>query len=248
MRTKNILGIEIDNIPKYQILEKIKKYLYQGKDFVHIVSVNPENIVIAQENKEFKKVINTAQIKIRDGVGIVLAGKILGIPVGERVTGVDLMKELIAIASKMSLRVLLIGGKPNLANTLANCYQQAYPQAKFVGFEAIKNIKKIDPDEERKLFSIVSALKPHLVFVAFGSPDQELWLERHKDKFEGSVCMGVGGAFDYLSGRVPRAPVFMRNLGFEWLFRLVNQPWRWRRQLRLVKFLWLVARERIKQW
>ncbi len=82
--------------------------------------------------------------------------------------------------------------------------------------------------------------KPHLVFVAFGSPWQELWIERHRNQFQNCVVMGVGGAFDFLGGKVPRAPVIIRRLGFEWLFRLIVQPWRLRRQLRLVRFGWLI--------
>lgn len=241
---KKFFGIPIDKLTKKDILEKIKKSIYQHNQFFHIVSLNPENLVIAQKKQRFKKVIRTAQIRIIDGVGIVLACRLLGINYGERVSGVDLMEELLTMAGELCLRVLFIGGKGNLANKLADCYQKKFPQAKFFGLEGIKDIKNPTKKEEEKIFSIVSDFKPHLVFVAFGSPDQELWIERHKKDFNGSVCMGVGGAFDFLGGKVPRAPVFLRHLGLEWLFRLFVQPWRWRRQLRLVEFVWLV----IKEW
>ncbi|MCX7881371.1 MAG: WecB/TagA/CpsF family glycosyltransferase [Patescibacteria group bacterium] len=247
MKSKKILGITITSQSKKEILEKIKKYIRQSVDFCHIVSLNPEILIIAQENKEFKKVIETAQIRIIDGVGIILAARLLGFEVGERLTGVELMKELVKIASENRLRVLLIGGKGNLADRLADCYQKKYPQAKFLGIEGIKNIKNPQKTEEKIIFDIVSDYKPHLVLIAFGSPDQELWIERHKNKFSGCVVMGVGGAFDFLSGKVLRAPWFVRKSGFEWLFRLIIQPWRWRRQLRLIKFLWLVVKESIKK-
>jgi len=84
-----------------------------------------------------------------------------------------------------------------------------------------------------------------LIFVAFGSPAQELWLYKHRGKFKGIVCMGVGQGFDVLSGQVKRAPLLLRKIGLEWLYRLITQPWRWRRQLRLVKFLWLVFKEKL---
>lgn len=243
INNNKLLGITIASQSKSIILYKIKKYLEQPVGFFHIVSLNPENLVIAQENLEFKKVLETAQIKLIDGVGIILAARLLRIEAGERVTGVELMEELIKLAGERRLRVLLIGGKDNLAERLANCYQKRFPEAKFLGLEGIKEIKNPQKKEEEKIFSIVADFKPHFVFAAFGSPDQELWLARHYHRLAGVVGMGVGGAFDFLSGRVPRAPSIIRRLGFEWLFRLLVQPWRWRRQRRLVKFAWLIFLE-----
>ncbi|GAB4219499.1 MAG: WecB/TagA/CpsF family glycosyltransferase [Candidatus Microgenomates bacterium] len=244
MIQNQILGITIFPQSKKNILEKIKKYLKKPDNFFHIVSVNPENLVVAYDNKEFKKIIETAQIKIVDGIGIVIAGKILGVDIGERITGVDLMSDLIDLAGKRRLRVLLIGGKGKLAEYLSNCYSKKYPQAKFIGLEGINDIKNPKKIEEDKIFSIVTDFKPHFVFVAFGSPYQELWIERHKKKFKNCIVMGVGGAFDFLSGKVARAPTFIQKIGLEWLFRLFIEPWRWRRQLRLIKFLWLILKEK----
>lgn len=242
--TKNLFDIPIDDFKKKDILEEVKKGILLQDRFLHIVSLNPENIIIAIKNEEFKKIIRKAHIRLIDGIGIVLACYLLGIKYGEKVSGVDLMEELLTMAGNLCLRVLFIGGRGHLANRLADCYQKKFPQAKFFGLEGIKDIKNPTKKEEEKIFSIVSDFKPHLVFVAFGSPDQELWIERHKKDFNGSVCIGVGGAFDFLGGKVPRAPVFFRRLGLEWLFRLLVQPWRWRRQLRLIEFVWLV----IKEW
>ena len=242
-KTKKILGIKIFTQDKKDTLEKIKKYLKKTKKFCHIVSLNPENLVIAKENDKFKKVIETTQIQIVDGVGIILAGCLLGVKVFERYPGVDLVKDLLTLSSKMRLRVLFIGGKQNLADKLANCYQKKYPKSKFFGLEGISDIKHPKKEEEEKIFSISADYKPHLVLVAFGSPDQELWIDRHKKEFKNCVVMGVGGAFDFLGGRVMRAPLFVRQLGFEWFFRLLIQPWRLRRQMRLVRFLGLVIQE-----
>ena len=244
MRSNKLLGITIPFETKSTVLEKILKYIDTPTGFFHIVSLNPENSVITTKNKLFKKVIETAQIKIIDGIGIVLAGLLLGIKVGERVTGVRLMEELLKRASDRRLRVLMIGGKENLAEELVECYSKQFTEAKFKGVQGIKNIKNIKKEEEIKTFSIVAAYKPQFVCVAFGSPDQELWLDRHKKEFAGCVAMGVGGAFNYLSNKIKRPPVFIQNLGLEWLFRLLNQPWRWKRQLRLLKFIGLVIRQK----
>jgi len=244
MRQNKIVGITITSESKQTVLEKILKYVDKPSGFFHIVSLNPENLVIAKEIDSFKRAIETSQIKIIDGVGIVLTGRWLGVQIGERVTGVNLMEELIKVASDRRLRVLMIGGKPYLADSLAKCYQEKYPKAKFLGTIGIKNIKKPTKSEEEVISSIVVGYKPHFVFVAFGSPDQELWIGRHKKILSGRVVIGVGGAFDYLSNNIKRAPVVIQKIGMEWLYRLVIQPWRWKRQLKLIKFVWLVIRQK----
>ncbi len=243
MREKTVLGININFMRKSEVLEQIKKYLSQPVGDFQIVSLNPENVIVAQGNKKFKQTIEAARIQIADGIGIVLAGKILGFK-AERLTGVELMKNLIELAYELRLRVVLIGGRPNLAIKLAKCYNRAYSKAKFIGVEGIKNIKTPLKSEEENIFSIVSRFKPHLLFAAFGSPEQELWLDHQKKHFTGIVCMGVGGAFDYFGGVVPQPPKIIRSLGLEWLFRLFIEPWRWSRQLRLIKFIWLVLKQK----
>lgn len=236
-----LLGFNLNLQSKSEVLEQIIKYIKIGQDFVHIVSLNPENLVIASENKTFKHVIETAQITIPDGIGVVLAARLQGVYIRDRVTGVDLMESMLELAGNMRLRVVLIGGRPNLALRVAQCQQEKYPEAKFfatMGFSDIKNPTKI---EEEQVLGIVRKHKPHMIFAAFGSPEQELWLARHSKEFKGIVCMGVGQGFDVIGGIVKRAPQWIQNIGLEWLYRLLTQPWRWRRQLRLIKFVWLVA-------
>ena len=243
MKQNKILGITIPSETRTSILEKILKYIEKPNGFFHIVSLNPENLLVATENDLFKRIIETAQIKIIDGIGIVLAGRLLNLDL-ERLTGIDLMKNLINLASNMRLRVMLIGGKENLALELADCYQREFSETKFKGIEGIRNIKNPTDKEEKEITTIVRHYKPQLVFVAFGSPDQELWIERHKKQFSGCVVMGVGGSFDYLSNNIKRASIFIQKIGLEWLYRLVNQPWRLKRQLRLIKFIWLVIKQK----
>ena len=244
MRSNKILGITILPESKSSILEKILLYIEKPTGFFHIVSLNPENLVVTTENELFKRVIETAQIKIIDGIGIVLAGRLLNIEVGERVTGVGLMEDILKMASDRRLRVLMIGGKENLALGLAECYRERYPEAKFLGTIGIKDIKNPTIGEERKIFSIVAAYKPHLILVAFGSPSQELWLYKNRKRLNNAICMGGGGAFDFIGQKVTRAPVFIQKIGLEWLYRLISQPWRWRRQIRLIKFMRLIIRQK----
>jgi N-acetylglucosaminyldiphosphoundecaprenol N-acetyl-beta-D-mannosaminyltransferase len=246
MKSYKLLGISLEKQTKEAVLEKIKKAILSAKETLHIISINPENAVIFQTNKLFQEVVNTSQIHIIDGVGVKYACQFLGIKIGDKIAGVDLMLDMIKLADSMRLRVLFIGGRQKIALQLAECYSKKYPKAKFFGFEAIQNIKNPSKFEGKTLFSIVRDVKPHMIFAAFGSPEQELFFYRYRNEFQGSVCMGVGGAFDYLSGNIKRAPIFLQQLGLEWFYRLVTQPWRWRRQLRLLKFAGLIILQKFK--
>jgi len=240
-----ILSIDIPNESKKTILEKMLKGQREKTQFTHVISINPEILVIIQKNQLFKDIVNKAQIKVIDGIGVVLAAKILNIKHGERYSGVDIVEDISKRVSVGRLRVVFIGGKDNLAEKLADCYNKKYAQNSFFGIKGIENIKKVKKIEEDRIFSIITELKPHFLFVAFGSPYQEIWLWKNKSKLKGIICMGVGGALDYLTGNIRRPNTIIRNLGLEWLYRLIIQPWRWKRQLRLIKFMYLVFKQKI---
>jgi N-acetylglucosaminyldiphosphoundecaprenol N-acetyl-beta-D-mannosaminyltransferase len=244
MREYRLLGISLKNVASNDILEDIKKYIRGTNEFCHIVSLNPENMVVASEDNEFKEIVETAQIQIVDGVGVALAGRLFGFDLGPRQTGVDTMEQLIREATRDSLSVVLIGGNENIAHELAECYNRIYGTANFFGVQGIKDIQNPTEEEEKELLSIVAARRPRLLFVSFGSPWQEKWIYRNRASLQGIICMGVGGAFNYLSGKVERPHRMIRAIGMEWLSRLISQPWRWKRQLRLIKFVWLVLKQR----
>ncbi len=240
----SILKINVPFIRKNDILDKIEKYTLNPQGFFHIVSINPENLVVASKSKSFRKALQDAQIKLVDGFGVVLAGWILGMRVGVRLTGTDLMKELLDLAVRRSLTVVLIGGRPKLAEFIADCYNQKAGKKLFFGLEGIKDIKSPKKVEEEGIFSIIRDTRPSFVFVSFGSPAQELWVAKNRHKLRGVVSIGVGGAFDFIAGRVRRASRILRRLGLEWVWRLIRQPWRLKRQLRIIKFLWLVLKQK----
>lgn len=239
-----VLGLPISNERPEVILEQIVKGLINNRHFVHVVSLNPENMVQSSKDPLFKQIIMEAKYTINDGVGIVLASRIINGAFVPRMTGVDLMQKIINEASEESLRVLLIGGKPNLAERLADCYNRSYPASRFKGITGFNDVKAPSQQEHKQVLSIVAALRPHLLFVAFGSPEQEKWIYRNRASLQGITCIGVGGSFDFLGGDVARAPKLVRRIGLEWLYRLVKQPWRWRRQLQLWVFAWLVLKEK----
>ncbi len=239
---KTLFGIPLPTGTKNDIREKILKDAESRGDWKMIMSLNPEIIEIARGDSEFKKVILSSNYHILDGVGVVLAAQTLNIPHSERYSGVDMMDDLIGEAFKRRLTVMLIGGKGNVANKLSDCYSDKYPGLNIQGVEGYENNLNQTKEETQRIISIVASVKPHLIFVAFGSPVQEMWLYKNRAQLGNAVCAGVGGAFDFLSGNVSRAPQFIRTLGLEWAYRLFTQPWRWKRQVRLLNFVLRVLR------
>lgn len=240
----NLLGTRLEFKRKQYILEKISLYMSSPDVFLHITSINPEIMTLAYHNPKYANVLSESDIHLCDGVGILLGCSILGFSPQERISGSDFIDDLLQYLHNRSLRVLIIGGKPNLAEKVANCYNDKYPSSKFMGIEAIKDIKHPTKQELEAIFSIVADYKPQILFAAFGSPHQELWFWDNRDKLKGVVCMGVGGGLDFLAGAVPRAPLFLRKIGLEWLFRLIVEPWRWKRQIRLIEFMYLVLKQK----
>lgn len=249
---KFLFGVGVSNLNKNEILEEIKKWLKKKTGFLKIVTINPEILVLSQKNANFRKVLNKAQIATVDGIGIILAGKILGQDFKERVTGVGLMERMIKLANDFGLTVGLIGGKGNVALKTVECLKKRYKNLKIFGLEGAKDIKKITSAEKSLVTSIIADRKPQMLFVAFGAPYQEFFIDSLKKelqtrdyKLPAIVAIGVGGAFDEISGLVKRVPKWVDNLGLKWLWRLFCQPWRWRRQLALIEFIWLVLKEKL---
>lgn len=241
-----LFQVPIDILTTNDVLEKIKIYISAPPKFVHIVSVNPENIVIAQHNPSFLAVYKNANLALTDGIGVVWGARLLGKNIPARIPGSTLLPSLLELAGRMSLRVVLIGSQANLADSIAHCYSRSYPKATFIGLAGYENKDYPTEQEEEHIASIVRSTRPHFVFVAFGSPFQELWIETHKKLLSSSICMGVGGAFDYLSGASKRPPKLIQKMGMEWFYRLVRQPWRASRQVsRLPVFAGMVLKEAI---
>jgi N-acetylglucosaminyldiphosphoundecaprenol N-acetyl-beta-D-mannosaminyltransferase len=266
---KNILGVGITDATKKEILEYVVKSLENFKKKLFFVTPNPEFLVLANKNHDFKNVLNSADLASADGSGIIIAAKILGKSLKERLTGVELLEELCKAVAEKPITVGFLGGRPGVAEKTAECLQLRYPNLKisFIGEEWNNNgfIDRNGKIEDRKskvgnnksIYPLTSTVKNlpstfyHLpssidiLFVAFGAPKQEFWINDNLEKISVRIAIGVGGAFDYLSGKVPRSPIWMQNIGLEWLFRLLVQPWRIKRQLALLEFIWLVIKEKL---
>ena len=226
-----LFGVELTSASEEKVLEFIYRGLQNFHEKYFIVTPNPELLVIAHNNKEYKNILNKAKLALPDGIGVMLGAQIMGRPLRERITGVDLVKSLTNYVAKQPITVSFLGGGPNVAEKTAECLKKMHPELK-VGW-ASQEWKEELKDK-----------KTDILFVAFGSPKQEIWINDNLKDLPVKVAIGVGGSFDFISGKVPRAPKFLRDFGLEWLFRLIIQPWRIKRQASLLKFIYLITKEK----
>lgn len=243
MKIKDII-FQIESITFQETLEYIFKNVKinegqtknNGKK-LFLVTINPELVMLAKGDSYYEKVLKSANLAVCDGAGIVIAGKIFGKRFPERIHGVDLVQKLSEFVAKQPISgqkkpisVGFLGGRENVAQLTADCLKKKFPDLKIA-------FAKSEWDQ-------VKDKKCDIIFVAFGSPKQEKWIYENLNKIDVKVAIGVGGSFDFISGKVKRAPVWVRRIGMEWLFRLIIQPWRIKRQLVLPKFVLLVIKER----
>jgi N-acetylglucosaminyldiphosphoundecaprenol N-acetyl-beta-D-mannosaminyltransferase len=246
-----ILGISVTIASKREILDFIITGLKSKEKKFYIVTPNPEMLVYASTSSSFRDTLNHAHLSLPDGIGILAAGNILKKDIKERITGVDLMTDIVAMCAKEALSIGLLGGGRGVAEKTAECLLKKHPHLRvtFVGEEwdqsKVKSTRSVSlGQEEQKEKKSLETKDIDILFVAFGFPKQEEWIAKNLESLPVTCAMGVGGAFDFISGKVRRAPKFVRNIGMEWLFRLMLQPWRIRRQMALPKFVYLVLKEK----
>ena len=214
-----ILNTVIDVLTVRETIDLVDEYVRQ-KEPLHLMGVNADKINELNENERLKQIVNSCGIINADGASVIKASKYLGIPLPERVAGIDLMQSLIKLSEKKGYSVYLLGAKQEIVEKTAKVIKEQYPKLKLLG---IHNgyFKESDwPEISREL----KKLKPDFVFVGITSPMKEYLIEFLQDDGNDSVFMGVGGSFDVISGSIPRAPKWMQNSGLEWLFRVIQEP------------------------
>jgi N-acetylglucosaminyldiphosphoundecaprenol N-acetyl-beta-D-mannosaminyltransferase len=227
----NLLGVRIDNFSKKEILEKVESFLRERK-FHQIATINPEFILEAQKNPEFRNILNDADLNIADGIGIRFAFWRLAEKLKCRMAGADLMHEILRIANEKKLAVFLAVNEKGLSlyEETQSVFSKLYPNVVFNGANLdIQCHSGLDP-ESQKILKQVKDDKGDIkiLLVNFGAPFQEKFINSLKNDTI-MLAMGVGGSFDYATGKLQRAPKIMRILGLEWLWRLFLQPKRWKR-------------------
>lgn len=231
----NILGVHIDNLTMAQVLDRVEFFLNSSHQH-YAVTPNSEFIVTAQKDAKFKDILNKADLAVPDGFGLHLA--LPPFTLKERICGVDFMEEICRLAAASRRKVFLLGGRDEVAETAILNLRKKHP-----------NLIAASCEEHENCGEAILNFQPEILFVALGHPKQEKWIYENLKRFPSvKIAMGVGGAFDFLSGKVRRAPVAMRKLGLEWLWRLMIEPKRAKRIFNaVIVFPWLVARSKIKK-
>lgn len=232
----NLLGVKLDNLSKEAWLEQISTLVKSETQGNYLVRPNAEIVTYAQNDPNFKKILNQASLAIPDGVGLILAAKLLNINLKQRYGGPESMLDIVALAEKRNFSVFLLGGKKPVVHQAFENLKSRFKNLKLVGYQDGYFT------DNYKVVTLINQLKPNIVFVGLGFPLQEKWIWENREKLNVKLFVCEGGSFDYIAGVSKRAPVFIRKVGLDWLFRLVNEPWRIKRQIRLVKFIFLVLK------
>ncbi len=236
MQRKNrveILGVPVDMVDKQQAFSIFKEIFPQAGCSM-IVTPNSEIIQNASKDESLKSLIAGADLIIPDGIGLVYASKIIGCPLSERVTGVDFLESIIAYLAKTGESIFLFGSKPGVAEKAADKMKEKYPGLVVAG---TRN-GYFQPEEETEIVSEIEESGADFLCVALGAPKQERFIADHRAEFthvRGAI--GVGGSLDVWAGEVKRAPEFYQKHGLEWLYRLIQQPARFKRMLALPAFM-----------
>ncbi|MGH9595067.1 MAG: WecB/TagA/CpsF family glycosyltransferase [Bryobacteraceae bacterium] len=225
-----ILGVPIDAVTRTEARLKAEKLLQEPGGHL-ITTPNPEMLVLADKLPPFKSALQQAALAIPDGVGLLYVARKMGTRIPERVAGSDFMLDVAEIASNKRASVYLLGGeKAEVWNEAAAELRRRLPDIRIVGAESGGMIGRNGDgtwEMDSDLLDRIRVAGPDILFVAFGHGKQEMWIVDHlKDLPSVRLAMGIGGTFDFLAGRVKRAPVFLRKAGLEWLWRLVIEPWR----------------------
>lgn len=238
-----ILGVRVDALTYSSFLAAIDEFVAEGSPH-QIATVNPEFVMEARQNPDFYEVLERADLCIADGIGLLWAARRQGRLLPERVTGSDGVPMIAERAARNGWRLYLLGAGLGVAEETARILLERYPGLQIAGTFPGSPADADAPE----IVARIRETAPDILFVAYGAPRQDLWIARHRNELGVPVMMGVGGAFDHIAGVRRRAPRGMQRLKLEWLFRLVTQPWRWRRQLALPRFVWAVLTERSVPW
>jgi N-acetylglucosaminyldiphosphoundecaprenol N-acetyl-beta-D-mannosaminyltransferase len=241
-REFRILGSRVDAVDMDEAQHRISQLLAQHR-FAQVVTFGSEMAMLARRDPTYRDVVNAAELVVLDTVGVVVAARMLGQPVRERVAGIELVERVCADCARDNIPIFLLGGAEGVAKQAASELTQRHPGLKIAG---VHDGYFSDADDAAVAREIRKS-GARLVLVALGFPRQELWVHSHAVVLGPVVCIGIGGSLDVISGRLQRAPETMRKLGLEWLYRLIKEPQRLGRQLVLPLFAFLVAGQALRE-
>ncbi|HHV73280.1 WecB/TagA/CpsF family glycosyltransferase [Thermoanaerobacterium sp. R66] len=226
-----IFDVPIDKVNMKQAVDTVEKFL--SEDRLHMIATpNAEIVMMAQKDPEYKEILNKTDLNVPDGSGVIFASKIYKEELPERVAGFDLMMELIKVAAEKKYKIYLLGAKSDVVKGAYLNLKRQYSEIDIVGFHD----GYFSKDDEAEIIKDINEKNTDLLFVALGAPKQEKWIYENKNRLKAKVAIGVGGSFDVIAGKVTRAPEIYRKLGLEWFYRLLKEPWRYKRMMALPKF------------
>lgn len=240
MNKVNVLGINFDNVNMNEAIEKCKEFL-KSENGNLIVTPNPEIVMRAKDDEEFKNIINNADLVIPDGIGIIKAANILETPLKERVAGFDLICNLLELGKDGSISFYFWGSKPGIAEIAKQKMEEKYPNIKILGVDD----GYFDDNKKIEIIERITHAKPDVLLVGVGAPKQEKIINELLEQKIFKIGIGCGGSIDVLSGTVKRAPKLFIKMHLEWFWRLLKQPSRLPRMMVLPKFLKEVKKSKI---
>lgn len=241
--SSEILGVRFYAFNQEDVKKEINESLKQGKQ-TRIFTPNPDILLKAQKNDALRKALNDGALLLPDGIGIILASRLLGTPLPQRITGIDMGEFIISEAERMGLRLFLLGGERGVAGKAAHKLTKKYPRLNICGTHHGFFAKS--GTENEKVLELISKAAPDILFVCFGAPAQEIWVCENATRLPSvKLFAGLGGSLDVWSGNISRAPNFMRRCGLEWLWRVTREPKRAKNLINIPVFIEKILKQRI---
>ncbi|OPG99305.1 glycosyltransferase [Chryseobacterium mucoviscidosis] len=232
-QTTNIMGIPFPNLTMDQTVTILSDVVDQRpSELFHVITGNPEIVMSCQKDQALRSVVDQAGIVTADGAGIVMVSRLRGGQLTERVTGCDLLFRLLEEGSQKNWSFYMLGAEESVSKRAVGVIAQNYPGVVVRG----RQHGFFTTDEEKSIVKEIHEAQPDFLIVALGAPNAEHWINKYRHQLNARVAIGVGGSLDILAGKTKRAPAIWQKLNLEWLYRLLSQPSRWRRQLILPRF------------
>lgn len=235
----NIMGVGFDSLTLSEAVDCAQKLIVQRRA-AYVVTPNPEIVMTCWENPDAMEAVQNADLVLPDGVGVIYGAKILGTPLKGKLPGIDFAAELMRRLAQRGGRVYLLGAKPGIAEQAGERMAELFSGLVICG----THDGYFQSDEP--IIEEINALQPDLLLVCLGAPKQELWMYRNRPVLKVGLMAGLGGSLDVFAGTVKRAPIFFQKFGLEWFYRLVKEPWRFKRMMKLPKFLFACIGKKLR--
>lgn len=242
----DILGIKFNNLSLLEVVQEIKSFISKSsrEEQLKVYTPNPEFVIEARRDNSFKKILNESDLSLADGVGIIWASTLLGKTIKDRVTGADLVSALLRIGNENSYTFFFLGGEGDTSKRAAEFVKSQFTNLRIGGYGGEPG-EEFDEEARKQIKEFVAKEGMiDILLVAYGQNKQEKWIDRNLKHLPVKVAIGVGGVLDYLAGNKKRAPQSIQKIGLEWLFRLIQEPLRIKRQSALIYFAYLVLKEK----